>query len=328
MSAETQIQQIIDYSQIQATTSAAAARALADDAVTAAAGGIVGGPNIPDVPSPEIPTLPVPPTPGQGQTFNTWFNDTMNQLIPQFDTRFAGFLTTYFPDVSGCIKDSSDDWICNTITNGGTGIATAVEAQIWERSRARDLVDGKRVRDQAVDAWARRGFPLPAGAMLGALADVDQGVADKVSTASRDVAIKQADIEIENVRLAVQLAVQLRTSAINAAVAYISAWAGLVGEAGRNATYRMNAEQAYYGALGSYYGAIAQVYRLPMEAAIANNRFAIDQYTVDVQALVSERAARINGAVAAARAVGAMAAAALAGQNSFASLNKNASSKE
>lgn len=327
MAAEAQIQQIIDYAQGQATDASEEAKSLMQDAVTASFGGLTSAPALPALP--EIPDiiLPAPPTAGDGETYKTWFDDIFNKLVPDFDNRFDDFIATFFPKILECLQTTTDNWLCDTITNGGTGIPAAVEDQIWQRARARELAEGMRQKYQAVDQWAARGFPLPAGAMVGAVADADQAISDRVSTISRDTAIKNVEIEIENIRFAVAQAIALRLGAIDATVKYLAAWVALVGDAAKIAEYRMNAEQAYYRALSAYYDAVTSAHRLPLEKGKIEGDWEMSRFHDDVQYLIADRQSRIGAALGAAEALGRMAAAALAGQNSFASLNSNTNKK-
>lgn len=59
------------------------------------------------------------------------------------------------------------------------------------------------------------GFPLPTGALAGMLADSRREYHDKLSSLSRDVAIKQAELAQENLRHAIDTAVSLETQLMN-----------------------------------------------------------------------------------------------------------------
>lgn len=90
-----------------------------------------------------------------------------------------------------------------------TGIEPAVEAQIWERARAREsAITQRRVRD--VDrAHAARGFAKPSGAMWLDRADALQEQQNKESTLSRDVAIEQAKLQQANRHFAMTTIVEV-----------------------------------------------------------------------------------------------------------------------
>ena len=74
---------------------------------------------------------------------------------------------------------------------------------------------------------------MPPGAMIGAIRASQKQSHDKITQLSRDVAIKQADMEIENVRFAVENAITMRRSALDAARDYIAAIASSAQQAQR-----------------------------------------------------------------------------------------------
>lgn len=100
----------------------------------------------------------------------------------------------------------------NARIHGGTGLAPEVEQQIWDRARDREtqLALG---REQEVQRAAEAlGFPLPSGVMAGQLADARREYLDKLSGLSRDIAIKQAELEQENVKISIDAALRLEST--------------------------------------------------------------------------------------------------------------------
>ena len=87
---------------------------------------------------------------------------------------------------------------------GGTAIPADVEAQLWQRDRSRLLMDAQRATEDTVDSWASRGFPLPPGAAVNARLTIQRDVQGKIAESSRERAIKNADIIIENIRIGLQ----------------------------------------------------------------------------------------------------------------------------
>src|SRR5690606_1258574 len=56
------------------------------------------------------------------------------------------------------------------------------------------------------------GFPLPSGVLAGQLADARREYHDKLSGLSRDISIKQAELEQANMRESIQFALQLEST--------------------------------------------------------------------------------------------------------------------
>lgn len=99
----------------------------------------------------------------------------------------------------------------NARINGGTGLAPSVEQQIWARGQDRETQLAL-AREMEIKRNAEaQGFPLPSGVMVGQLADARREYYDKLSGLSRDVMIKQAELEQQNVQHALQTALQLES---------------------------------------------------------------------------------------------------------------------
>lgn len=96
-----------------------------------------------------------------------------------------------------------------TMLLGGTGLPAAIEQAIWDRGRAREDVIAKKATQEAYEEFAGRGFSLPPGALAGRVAEVAQKNREATSTFSRDVAIKQAELEVENLKFSVSTGIQL-----------------------------------------------------------------------------------------------------------------------
>lgn len=237
-------------------------------------------------------------------------------LTAKLATTFSGFLADYFPNISGA-TDAAIAWLENAIKNGGTGIKPAIEAQIWERSRARELKEADRLSAEAMNSFAARGFSLPPGALAARLAEVQQGAADKISTHSRDVAIKQAELELENVRFAVDKALGLRTAAISAALDYWRAYLMPEELAIRKALSGAELKMKFQNTALDYYRAQISLYGQQVQEGGNFFDAANRAYMAQAQAKVGLGQAKANAATAAAKAAGDIASAAMAAANTL-----------
>lgn len=87
-----------------------------------------------------------------------------------------------------------------------TGLAPAVEQAIWDRGRSREnTLTGRKIKE-SIRAYASRGFTKPPGALSLEISDALQTTQDALSGLSRDVMIKQADLEQSNRRFAFEQA--------------------------------------------------------------------------------------------------------------------------
>jgi len=114
------------------------------------------------------------------------------------------------------LLDSSKAKLLNDLANGGYGIETADELALWSRARERELRGADATMQEASRQMAARGFSLPPGALLAQLQSAQQAGAEKISTASRDIALKRADMYVENRRFTFAQVKELEQLSVNA----------------------------------------------------------------------------------------------------------------
>jgi hypothetical protein len=151
------------------------------------------------------------------------FEGQRDYLVGLMTDQLTKFFTVYYP-LNEDGYDAGMAWLINTITVGGTGINPVVEDQIWQRGRDRIIAEGARQDSATLLQFSQRGFTLPSGVMVAQLQANRFEQFAKLQEQSRDVAIKQAEIEVENLRFAVDKVVTLRLQALQAAADYIRAF--------------------------------------------------------------------------------------------------------
>jgi len=92
---------------------------------------------------------------------------------------------------------------------GGTGLAPAVEQAIWDRARSRETKIALANEAEVMRTSEAMGFQLPTGVLAAQLRGAQQDYYDKLSGFSRDVAIKQADLEQENLKQTIAQGMEL-----------------------------------------------------------------------------------------------------------------------
>lgn len=238
------------------------------------------------------------------------FEELSTAVINQLSGLYEGYLLEHMPNQCGYLE-SAQQWICNTLTNGGTGINPHVEAQIWERERARVLKEGAKAEKEVIATWAARGYPLPPGAAAYQVLQIKKDTTDKIAESSRAVAIKQAEIEIENVRLAVSEAIKLYGVAIAAAGDYLKAMS-IGPSAGMQVVPSVTDSQSkLIGAVTDYWRANISFEELRMKASLTPAEWDQQSRIRNGDWLNDMVKVRVNAAIAAAQNVGTQAAAAL-----------------
>lgn len=179
-------------------------------------------------PAPVIPLPPgldAPPDLGEldvTQLQNLYWENRA-EIMEMLKAAFSDYMAEWFP--AGTYFEKATAWLERALGEGGTSINTDVEAAIFERDRARLTAEASRAEDEAMTAFASRGYVLPPGSLVHGVLTIRQGLTNALSQQSRDIAIKAHQDELDNARLAVQQAISLRGSAMSAAINYMQALA-------------------------------------------------------------------------------------------------------
>lgn len=318
MATEDTVNAIINNALALSESQTNAANAAAQAAITASlgyAGGAAG-----DI---VYPLTAVEPEVAEVEDATLTYEAQLEKIIALLTDQLADFFTTYYPLATDAF-DEATNWLVNAITVGGTGISPDVEDQIWQRARDRVIADGARVEATAVSEFADRGFDLPPGALAARLQESRFQTLTKTHEISRDAAIDQAKMEVENVRFAVDLAMKTRIQALEAAGNYLRAIMSGADNAVRVASINSDAKARMIAATADLYRArLARdeiALRIPTTNVDNNVRLSIanmDGFYRGIQA-------RVSAASAAADSYGRSAAAALASLNSVASVSSAA----
>ena len=268
------------------------------------AAGTVTAPSFPSAPNVYIPYAAEA---ASVESLETFSDAIIDKLVPLF----TGFMSKYFPDDCDYLM-KAQGWVCDALTNGGTGLNAAVEDQIWQRDRSRVLAEVRRARDEVLTTFAGRGFPIPPGAALHLMRQSQVEAQNKIAQASRDVAIKQAELEIENVRFAVDKSIDLYVKALAAAADYMKALAVAPTSAMQVIPSVTDSQSKLISAASDYYRARLSASELLVNVASTNvenqlkasvseqenaTRRAIAAYENQVKASISAAEIKTNAAV-------------------------------
>lgn len=118
------------------------------------------------------------------------------------------------PNYASALLDAIKGNLAGRI-NGGTGLAPAVEQAIWDRARDRETRTAQANIDQVTRSSEALGFQLPSGVLAAQLRDAEQVYFEKLSDLSREIGIKQADLEQANLKDAIAQGLQLEAQLID-----------------------------------------------------------------------------------------------------------------
>ncbi len=229
--------------------------------------------------------------------------------LGELEDLYTSFLSTYFPWDQEFT--AAQAWVNKALTTGGTGLSAAIEAQIWERDRARLQAEATRAEEDAMALWAGRRFPLPPGAAAHQILQIRHKLTDALSQASRDVAIKQVEMELDNVKFALTTTLDRRKESIAQALEYVKTLtfaytfpSEQVVQSAQSTASLQQAATAYYEA---QVGLKDLVLKNAMNTYDVQARFVETKANVELQ-YVSQK---VNALVAAMQAVSMQASAAL-----------------
>lgn len=255
-------------------------------------------PEITPIVIPEAPQY-IPPTfDGKRPLFEAELPEDLDQVYKeQYETSSAvmrdvingeleRFIDKYFPEFHNSM--AAIESRLQTYLAGGTALTPAVEDQIFNRAVDKVNAETRRAVEAAYDTAAKSGFTIPPISLLAAAQAAEQAGHDNNSRAAVEIAIKQAELEQQNLQFAVTQSIALRQIAVNAGLN----WAGTVvqvnGQALQYARDVVDQLARAFDLAAKYaeiqarlYEADAAVYRVRLEGAMA----LIEAFTAEVNAL-------------------------------------------
>lgn len=93
--------------------------------------------------------------------------------------------------------------------DGGTGLSPKVEEALWNRERDREQRASLQAERSLLSDGAATGLTRPAGSIRSALDNIIQETQSKIIDLSREIAIKQADLEQKNIENTIQQSIAL-----------------------------------------------------------------------------------------------------------------------
>ncbi len=269
-------------------------------------------PQVRDVAIPDAPIIELPDTPEflslQTHTFGgiNLHEDWLDKLdeIPTLSVlQPAPFEYSPGARYASQLLDSLKAQL-NSRIHGGTGLSPAVEQAIWGRALDRESVVALAREQEVMRGAEALGFPLPSGVLAGQLADARREYHDKLSGLSRDIAIKQAELEQANLQQATQLALQLESTLLEDTYKLEVLAIDAAKATAENAIAAHNAAVEHYKALLAGYQAYASAYETVIRAEL--NKIEVfkallsaEQTKAEInKSLVDRYKAEIDGAMA------------------------------
>lgn len=137
------------------------------------------------------------------------------------------------PGYASILRDPLLQKLLLDLVNGGYGIEANDEEALWNRMRDREAQALQSQIEEIKRQASTSSFPVPQGALAAQIAKATQDYTNKLSSANRDIALKRADMYVENRRFTIEKVLQsedqsiglynaIQTRALNAAQIEIS----------------------------------------------------------------------------------------------------------
>lgn len=270
-------------------------------------------PQLSDVPLPDAPDVQLPDVPtfltltthtfGGVNLHEDWLDRLDN--VPELQLlEPAPFVFARPPAYASQLLDDLKALIAQRI-RGGTGLSSAVEQALWDRARDRETKAALAREQEVLRSAEALGFPLPQGALAGQLADARREYHEKLAELSREIAIKQAELEQSNVKDAIEQGLSLESQLMDQAVKLDQLAFESAKVAAENALAVYNGQIERYKALLDGYRTFASTYETVIKAEMNKVEMfkamlQAEQIKAEInQSLVSRYKAEIEGRMAA-----------------------------
>jgi len=287
-----------------------------DTAQTAAQGYSAPGPAI-EVVAPVVSPPAYNPNVILATEFASDFDTTWQDMETWVRGLMTDWMNTHFPMLDPAIETSQNAWLLNVVNSGYEGIPALIEQAIWDRARSRETIESIKLEEEAVSFFSARGFSMPPGVLADRLLAVQQTASDKISTISRDIAIKQVELSIEMTKLAIQEMTKLRVGMAGALADFIRAWMTLPQAAADISRAKADLHRVLWESSADYARAQVAIAGLSLDAQKTNTLVNVDLQKLEVDSSNTSRALRVQAAISAADEMGKIAAAARGAQNTI-----------
>ena len=179
-------------------------------------------PVLSDHPFPDKPTFSYPSVP-------TLVEIKIPDFVPQEITPLSAIIPTFAVDVpslesipsggqyvQSSLLEALRARLLDNIVNGGTGLSSDVETAIWNRNLEREEQALSDAVDKAAATWAKTGFSLPDGLLGDSIATLHNEFANRRIDRAREIAVKQADLEQTNLKMSMELSVNVENLLLQA----------------------------------------------------------------------------------------------------------------
>jgi hypothetical protein len=258
-------------------------------------------PTLVDVVIPPIPAYRAPEFTGSHPVFDAEMPTDLDVTMrTQYETispimrdavtsQIDAFIDREFPSYRTGLAKIEDR--LNTYLDGGSALSPEIENAIYNRTLDKTDREGRRAIDTAWKDAAKAGYTMPTAYLLAKKQDIDQMRRDNNARAAIDIAVKQAELEQQNLQFAVTQSSNLRKMAIDSALGYYMGLIQINGQALDYARSVVDAIVKSFDIAARYaevqvriYEADGRIYEAKLRGAMAE----IEAYTAHIRGLEAQ----------------------------------------
>jgi len=178
------------------------------------------------------------------------------------------------------------DRLTSNIKNGGTGLSETVETAIFQRDLERNEQQVEDALDKIRAMWAKTGFSLPDGQLAASLSDVQKEYMNKMLDRSREISIKQADLEQTNLFKSMEMSIVLFDKLVDLLVRYEELSLKVQEDIAKFANEYIELQIKTYMSMIEVYKAKAQTYEVMVRGELA--KVEVYKAQIEGQKLIGE----------------------------------------
>ena len=222
------------------------------------------------VPTVEGPGVNIPPNASTTDVMSMYDTKYL-ELVDLLERKYTDFFASHFPNETAGYE-AAEQWLLDALQNPDAGIPVSVQDKIFEADRSRILNDASRAGDALLATFASRRFPLPPGAAVAGVIDIQQKAQAAVAESSQKLAI----LSVEMQKFNIEKLLALRQSAISAAVEYVKALASGPDMASRVISTGYDAQSKLISSAADFYRAEIQAEELSSKVRQFNSSSKLD----------------------------------------------------
>lgn len=225
-------------------------------------------------------------------------------LVAWLDDSAELWFNRFFPELSAASanKDKPEQWLWGVISGSEPfGVAPEVFTAVWNQARDREY----RARNSAVDQirmeFSARGFGMPPGAMIGAVARAEETAADAIAGVNIAQAIRDSEIKLDLLKFAEEQALRLKSGVMQSLADFYRQWISIPEKNYDKGRLQVEAYDSLNRALNDYYQIEMRFEEMRMKAAelratggIEESKLRVSTYSTMNDALSAFRSGEIS----------------------------------